>query len=381
MTAALTQDNNQSDAFFDPILSYVTSMGFVGRMRLLADLCRASLTGEADDGILGSAGDEKFCELTVRARLTSPVARAFAAARRTMPPSLAESHRNARARAAISNGRVMSLARMAFPVLARAGVPAIAFKGPFQHRQLHGDPFFARSNDLDLLVAREDFARALAALEAEGFVRHQTTSAWWTTALGEVHLVHPQGGVIDLHHRLQQPGCPPPRDIAAFLRASRREGVGEVEFAFPDRHHTVLICALNFTKEFVHRHTSARYAYDVATALTAMDEGERGALAALAEAQNLTGTLGFAAMLCEVIFGLDLPLATRHRPYWAEERDPVLAMVFAPDAPETRWPRRRAILWALCSGEGAAGKTAEFAREAARMIASETLRRTARTGG
>ena len=43
------------------------------------------------------------------------------------PLALAEAHRAARARAAIGNGRVMGLARIAFPALARAGIPAIAF--------------------------------------------------------------------------------------------------------------------------------------------------------------------------------------------------------------------------------------------------------------
>lgn len=301
-----------------------------------------------------------------------------------MPPLLADVHRAARARAAISNGRVMGLARIAFPALARAGIAAIAFKGPFQHRQLHGDPYFARSGDLDLLVSRADFAGALAALESEGFVQRNDTSAWWTSALGEVHLVHPQGGVIDLHHRLQQPGCPPPRDTGAFLRSAQSETMGGVEIAFPSRVESVLICALNLAKEFVHRHPSARYAYGFAAGLIAMDETERRAFAALVADQNLSATVGFAAMLCAVIFDLRLPLAlpmaAAARPAWAQ-RDAMLAMVFEPEAPATRWPRRRAILWAICSDAGPAQKAAQFWYEAARMIGSEALRRTAPADG
>lgn len=326
----------------------------------------------------------EIAALAVRARLTSPCERAFRRTGRALPHALAEAHRAARARAAIGNGRVMGLARIAFPALARAGIPAIAFKGPFQHRQLHGDPFFARSGDLDLLVSRDDFAGALAALESEGFSQREGTSAWWTSGLGEVHLVHEQGGVIDLHHRLQQPGCPAPHDTGAFLRSPQRETMGGVEIAFPSRAESVLICALNFAKEFVHRHPSARYAYGFAAGLIAMDETEHRDFAALVADQHLTGTVGFAAMLCAVVFDLRLPLATplapAARPAWAE-RDAVLAMVFEPEAPATPWPRRRAILWAMCSGAGPAHKAAEFWREAARMIASEALRRTAPASG
>jgi hypothetical protein len=294
-----------------------------------------------------------------------------------MPDPLARGVDQARARAAISNGRVMALARIAFPVLASAGIPALAFKGPFQHRQIHGDAFFCRSGDLDLLVAREHFDAALAAFAADGFAPREDTSAWWRTMLGEVHLVHPQGGVIDLHHRLQQPGCPPPRDIGAFLGASRRESVGGVTIAVPTHAQAVMIAALNFIKEFAHRRPSARYAYDVAAGILAMGEARRRAFAALAEDQRLEGTVGLAVALCERIFGIDLPLAAPLRaaelPGWAA-RDALLAMIFDPEGPATPWPRRRAVLWAMCS-RGGTRRASEFSREAARMFASEALRR------
>lgn len=353
---------------------------------MLAGLARSSLTGEAGPEP-ASGGDrlssEAFATLVVQTRMTSPCTRAFALAGCTMPPPLAAAVAAARARAAISNGRVLALARMAFPILDRAGIPAIAFKGPFQHRQIHGDPFFCRSGDLDLLVSREDFAGALTAFESAGFVRREGTSPWWTTALGEVHLEHPQGGVIDLHHRLQQPGCPPPLDLGAFLRAPERQRIAGVEAAMPTIPQSVLICALNFTKEFAHRRLSARYAYDVAAGLLGMDADQHRAFAELVVDQRLTGTVGLAAALCEAIFALALPLAPplhrRPLPDWAE-REALLAMAFDPDGTATFWPRRRAILWAMCSDAPGAGRATEFSREAARMIASEALRRSAPAG-
>lgn len=280
----------------------------------------------------------------------------------------------------IANGRVLSLARMAFPLLADRGIAALAFKGPFQQRQLHGDPFFSRSSDLDLLVARDHFAAAVRVLEDYGFVRREETSPWWTRALGEVHFSHPDGGVIDLHHRLQQPGCPPPRDLTRFLQSPARERVGEVAITVPTTAQSLLIGMINFVKEFAHRRPSARYAFDVAAGLLRLSDPERREFAALVADQGLVGTVGLATVLCETVFDLDLPLpgplVRRARPPWAE-RTGLLAMVFDPDGGATAWPRRRAILWAMCSGPpGPPGpaRTAEFARETARMIASETLR-------
>lgn len=383
MTAPFTQDTNQLAVK----IGQAGPPGHADRAALAA-LCRASLTGEIAGTHFALCGGraEAVAALAVRARLTMACARAFAAASLPMPPPLAQGADQARARAAIANGRVMALARIAFPALGGAGIPALAFKGPFQHSQIHGDPFFCRAGDLDLLVAREDFDAALAALARQGFVPREDTSAWWRTMLGEVHLVHPEGGVIDLHHRLQQPGCPPPRDVRAFLQGSTRTDMAGVTVAVPTHAQAVLIAALNFTKEFAHRRPSARYAYDVAAGILGMGEARRRAFAALAEDQRLEGTVGLAVALCARIFDLDLPLAAPLKPAalpdWAG-REALLAMAFDPETPQTPWPRRRAVLWALCtprrgtrrSGTRSWGRATEFSREAARMIASEALRR------
>ncbi len=386
MNAALTQDNNHPAAQAVAQKDSVMSAPQINLAEVLAGLGRVSLTGEGASVAacrLPRALTERFADLAVRTRLTTPCARAFARAQAAMPPALAEAVQSARARAAVSNGRVYGLARIAFPLLARADIPAIAFKGPFQHRQIHGDPFFCRSGDLDLLVPRRCFTDALRAFESEGFERRDDTSRWWTTALGEVHLVHPQGGVIDLHYRLQQPGCPPPRDLPQFLREAEHEQVGAAEIAVPTKAHAVLICALNLTKEFAHRRMSARYAYDFAAGVLCMDAQQRREFAALAEHQRLTGTVGFAAALAGTIFDIELPLCPplmrRDLPQWAN-RNAVLAMAFDPEATGTPWPRRRAILWAMCSGSGGPRKTAEFSREAARVVVSEALRRSSGMG-
>lgn len=387
MIAALTQDRNRFGAEIFDELPSDWSAAEASPYEMLATLAQISLKREAGAGgipRLNKAQSDMLAAVVVRTRLTTPCARAFALAGCAMPPPLAATIESSRVRAAISNGRVLALARLAFPILARASIPVIAFKGPFQHRQIHGDPFFCRSGDLDLLVSRADFIPALAAFESEGFVRREGTNPWWTTALGEVHLVHPQGGVIDLHHRLQQPGCPPPHDLGAFLRTPEHAIISGVEAALPTRPQSVLICALNFTKEFAHRRLSARYAYDFAAGLLAMDADEHRAFAELVTHQQLTGTVALAAALAEEIFTLALPMAwplhRRPLPDWAE-RSALLAMVFDPESTTTAWPRRRAILWSMCSDSPGKGKAAEFTREAARMIGSEALRRAVAPGG
>jgi hypothetical protein len=53
--------------------------------------------------------------------------------------------------------------------LEAAGVANVPLKGPLLARALHGDPGMRSSRDIDVLVARQDFARAVDALEALGW--------------------------------------------------------------------------------------------------------------------------------------------------------------------------------------------------------------------
>lgn len=348
-------------------------------MALLAAVCRTALTGgEAGGETVAVPGPAQapFAALAGRTRMWSACELGFRNAGWTPPPEFAAAMQAARGRAMIANGRVLGLARIAFPVLGREGIAALAFKGPFQHRQLLGDPFFCRANDLDLLVARDRFGDALAVLEANGFVRREETSPWWTRSLGEVHLRHRQGGVIDLHHRLQQPGCPPPRDLGQFLAAPAQERLGEVTISLPSRPQSLLICAINFAKEFAHRRLSARYAFAFAAGLLRLSDAEREEFGVLVRDQGLAGTVRLSIALCSVLFDLDLPnpLGRGEVPAWAT-RPALLAMVFDPGGQATLWPRRRTILWAMCGGVPGTSRAAEFAREAARMAAAEALRR------
>lgn len=382
MNAAFTQDRNPSAGFCSGSATGSGAGSDSALIAVLAAVCRAGLTGAPGGRItLDLSADvlDRFAELAGRARLWSVCALGC-----ELPQDFAATARGAKGRAMISNGRVLGLARMAFPILERAGIAALAFKGPFQHRQLHGDPFFFRSGDLDLLVARSQFTAALGVLEANGFLRRAETSPWWTRALGEVHLTHPEGGVIDLHHRLQQPGCPPPRDLDAFLAGSAREQLGEVAICVPTPAQSLLIATLNFVKEFTHRRLSARYAYDLADGLLRLPQEERNAFAALACAQGLAGTAALAVTLAEALFGLELPLPPplrrRALPDWAEP-EALRAMVFDPEGAGTRWPRRRTILWAMCSAPAGPARTPEYAREVARMFASEALRRASGRAG
>lgn len=347
-------------------------------------MCRSALTGgvhEMGDVLAGIGSPEVFAALVDRARLWSACDAGFARSGIPVPEFMAARVRAEREQAMLANTRVLFLARAAFPCFERRAIPAIAFKGPFHQRQLHGDWFTRRSSDLDILVPRARFDEALGALEAIGFRIHHGTSQWWKFSLGEVHLAFPGGGVIDLHHRLQQPGCPAPRDLQDFLDQAQTEQLGEAAIAIPSLPHALLISALNFCKELFHRKPSARYAFDFAAGALRLPPDSHPGFAALVRRQGLEGPVGFVLAACERLYG-PLPglsaAGERHSDAarWLERID-FPRLVFAPHSDEVRWPRRRAFLWQFCGGQTNARCSLDFAAQASRIAFGEVLRASA----
>jgi hypothetical protein len=350
----------------------------------IAILCRSALIGDfrsASETIAGLETPGRFVALVNRSRLWSACEKGLVRSGNTVPDFIAAHSHAERERAMLANTRVLALARMVFPCLTRHDIAAIAFKGPFHQRQLHGDWFTRRSSDLDILVPRASFERALQALESIGFRARSETSQWWKSSLGEVHLEFPGGGVIDLHHRLQQPGCPAPRDLDDFIKSATIERLGKARIAIPSLQHALLISALNFCKELFQRKASARYAFDFAAGLLRLPLDRQAEFDTLVHRQGLEGPVNFALTACDTLFG-PLPVlpraGARHatKAQWARRSD-LLKLVFEPQSKDACWPRRRALLWQFCGGEVSARCSFEFAGQAGRIAFGEVLRRAA----
>jgi len=355
-----------------------------GEMLAIAAMCRSALTGDpqaAAGALAALERSDAFSTLVGRARLWSACEKGLVRSGHQVPPFMAARIAAERERTMLGNTRVLTLARMVFPCFAGRDLPALAFKGPFHQRQLHGDWFTRRSSDLDILVPRARFEEALRTLESTGFRARSGTSRWWKQSLGEVHLAFPGGGVIDLHHRLQQPGCPSPRNLDEFFASAAVERLGEASIAVPSLPHALLISALNFCKELFHRKPSARYAYDFAAGVMRLPLDRHAEFAALVERQGLAGPVGFALAACQTLFGPlpGFPAAGARHPgmaQWASRID-LLQLVFDPPSEEARWPRRRTLLWQFCGGEVSARCSFDFAGEAGRVALGEVLRRAA----
>jgi Uncharacterised nucleotidyltransferase len=88
--------------------------------------------------------------------------------------------------------------------LERSGIPAIALKGPIMARELYGDPGLRVTSDIDLLVSRTDFTRAVEILSDQGYAAESIVN--WTDGLplfeATLQPTAPWSPIIDLHWRL-----------------------------------------------------------------------------------------------------------------------------------------------------------------------------------
>lgn len=106
-------------------------------------------------------------------------------------------------RIAANHLRMRAEARKALSLLHSAGTGAIVLKGPALVERYYDDHTLRSYGDVDLLVRPSDFGAALSALESGGYL---LTDRNWDFVVrdlrGQVHLMAPDGLVLELHWHL-----------------------------------------------------------------------------------------------------------------------------------------------------------------------------------
>ncbi|MGD0013795.1 MAG: nucleotidyltransferase family protein [Bryobacteraceae bacterium] len=104
---------------------------------------------------------------------------------------------------AIRNLQAVAEIRSIVGLLAAAGIPALALKGPALAVSAYGDLTLREFSDVDMLVPRAALEAALAALAGAGYRVTDAPAARWLPGTMEVALMRGSGGLtIDLHWRL-----------------------------------------------------------------------------------------------------------------------------------------------------------------------------------
>lgn len=265
--------------------------------------------------------------------------------------------------------------------LADERIDHVFLKGPLQQQHLYNSPFIKPSLDIDILVPREGFERAKRCLALAGYEIHpRFESSWWRLFLGEQTLVRtqPRPCAIDLHHRVQQPGCPSPRDTGLFVRETRTMTLAGTQFPVPTDRNIALLAGISVVKSLYGRQPSAGYVCDLRACISGLDARAQDMLIGYAEAQGLRETLLLACRACFALLGpREGPLAAAARREMTDLDDTrLVTMVVAPWRAALEWPARRRVLWELCGRS-----PRRYVAEAAWAGAAEVSRRMAERGG
>ncbi|WP_217571533.1 nucleotidyltransferase family protein [Mesorhizobium sp. GbtcB19] len=233
----------------------------------------------------------------------------------------------------------------------------VFLKGPLQQHLLYGDHFMKPSGDVDILVSPASFAAAREALRTIGYeIAGKSRSVWWVRFLGEQHIVRDDGtraSTVDLHHRLQQPGSPSPRDTDGFLRRKRVVEVAGAALPITSAADTLLLSSISVAKAFFNREPCAGYVCDVRASASRLSEAEQQMVLDHAAGQGLTDTLLLGLRAADVLLGAGGTLLSERAARILARIDnaDLFHMVLAPWLSSLRWPQRRHVLWELCGRE------------------------------
>lgn len=188
-----------------------------------------------------------------------------------------------------------------------AGIPAVSFKGPVLAQSAYGDWSLRHFWDLDILVDKNDVARAKALLLADGF--HLKYDLEWQSCLlkeeGETE--------VDLHWELMPRQFPALLDMNAFRGGITQIELGGTAVRSLSREHMLLLLCVNLVKEVYAgwangwRHMEILKICDIAH-LTA-HEGNMDWKLVFDEARRLAckNMLCFGLCLADQIVGLQFP--------------------------------------------------------------------------
>ena len=142
-------------------------------------------------------------------------------------------------------------------------------------------------------------------MEAGGFKAPRgADTIWWRTFLGEQHYYNPGKAPVDLHHRIQQPGCPSPRSLTKFWKSSVCVSVGKLPVSSLSPLHACLLSCMNLVKALSTREAAGAHAWDLATYLAACSPDDVRVLSAAARDVGLLNTLRLGLRIVGALFGV-----------------------------------------------------------------------------
>jgi putative nucleotidyltransferase-like protein len=212
--------------------------------------------------------------------------------RGTLPESFRTRARSAWAHSAFLACELQSLLEQ----FCRSGLEVLPLKGPLLAQILYGSPGLRRSDDLDLLVRPHDFKRARALLLDLGFEPDDPEDDYHQT-------FQRRNTWVELHFSVAPPSSPAMDLHGSWERAQTIQFRGQParSFAKPD---LLIYLILHGVK---HEFARLIWLFDLATALSGMDECELNQALTMSQRLGIEGALLTSCELARLSFCAELP--------------------------------------------------------------------------
>lgn len=237
-------------------------------------------------------------------------------------------------------------------MLQKAGIEFVIMKGAVRSHQVFNALDARPSGDIDILVPRNQYADAGRVLCENGFSRGVSkNNQWWHEHLGESPFVPSQSHcIVDVHHKVQQPGGPSPFYLDEFIlnRATVLVAGREFEVLHPD--NALLLAYISVSKAMRSGDPWLNYAAEIRKAKGEMSTGQIDRFAALSERQGLDKLVAQTDKVLGAIFALT------DRATGGAESDKRLqelaVAAFGTEATSLSYLHRTRLLWQWTNGSG-----------------------------
>lgn len=249
-------------------------------------------------------------------------------------------------------------------ILQTHGIECLSVKGVLRSHEVYGRWDIRSAADIDLLVRHADYRQAGEVLLTNGYwAPVPETSVWWHHYLGEAPYLPEtaNGPIVDLHHKLNQPGTPALQDTDAVFDSSSIRNFGEHKLRVIEPRAALMLAATSFGKALRQHEPCLTNLHEIAYVRASKPEMSDDMLDAFAKRHNLLRLWRHARDAADALFRPSTGNGSR------EDVSVVVQDLAVPTWPQRVLHRTR-LLWNWTDGE--LMRPLRFGREFGRVRAA-----------
>ncbi|MEL7218372.1 MAG: nucleotidyltransferase family protein, partial [Pseudomonadota bacterium] len=249
-------------------------------------------------------------------------------------------------------------------ILKTHGIESLSVKGVLRSHEVYGRWDIRSAADIDILVRHKDYRQAGEVLLRNGYwAPVSEKSVWWHHYLGEAPYLpdSANGPIVDLHHKLNQPGTPALKDTDAVFDSSVVRSFGEHELRVIEPRAALMLAATSFGKALRQHEPCLTNLHEIAYVRASRPDLTDESLDQFAKSHNLLRLWHHARETADALFRPSVGNSSR------DDVGFVIQDLAVPTWPQRLLHRTR-LLWNWT--DGGAARPLHFAREFGRVRAA-----------